>query len=277
MPIAKLSISKTVLPLLIRLLHDPDATDNAHASAWTCNEDFLEAWEEDPYLWAKDFQRMRKSNSRVEKPYLHVSISFDPNDPQQIALSDEQLLAFGKSYLEEMKLQHLQWIIFVRRDKPHLRIHFVVNRVGPEDSRAYNLSWSKLRFMQGLRVVEKAYGLKSPPRTGRLYQPTSAEAHSLKRKGPLPWKFDTAKRIDEAVKACDGTWENFLYHLKGHGVEARVARNGRGLAFRLKFTVDNEGEWIVIKASTLGRPYKLDALRDRVHAQSNANAASKAG
>src|SRR5579863_5246182 len=229
MPIAKLSTSTTVLPLLIRLLHDPDAKENAHASAWACNEDILVDWEADPYLWAKQFRMVREFNSRVELPYLHVSISFDPNDPQQTALSDKQLLAFGRSYLEEMKLKHLQWIMFVRRDKPHLRIHFVVNRVGYEDCRAYDLWKSKFRFMHGLRSIERAYGLKPPPRTRRLYQMTEAEAHSLKRGGPPPWKFETARRIDEAVTACNGTWENFLHHLQGHGLEARPSSNGLGL------------------------------------------------
>ena len=223
MPIAKLTTGKGAGGLMKYLEQGRAGATRDRASAWETN-----LGGQNRHDWAVYMVKRRQMNLNVQSPYLHISVSFDPHSEAQRNLSDEQILEFGKSYLEQMQLQEHQWVMAVHRDKEHPHVHIVVNRID-STGKAYNLSFSKLRFMEGLRQVEKAYHLEPPRELDRPYQPDRGERQRPEREGQLTWKLDAATRVGEAIEASDGTWEDFVAQLELRHMDLVLNPNGRGI------------------------------------------------
>jgi Relaxase/Mobilisation nuclease domain len=258
MPIVKLSTGKGAGGLMRYLQQGRKHAEPDRASAWQTN---LPG--EDREDWALFFAQRRVLNDRVLKPYLHLSVSFDPNDPDQVKLTDDQILAFGESYLERMGLHEHQWVMAVHRDREHPHVHVVVNRIG-DDGRPFDLWHSAMRFREGLRDVERDHGLNPPRELNRPYQPTRGERHRPVRDGELTWKLDLASRINDAIHTSDGTWDGLVTELQRADVDLMLNPNGRGISFALTDRADQEGRPIRMKASTLGKQYRMDGLKERL-------------
>jgi Relaxase/Mobilisation nuclease domain len=242
MPIVKLGRGKGVRGLLAYLRDGPKGQHLDRVPAWDTN---LRG--ESLSDWTRQFTAQRYLNERVQYPYLHASLSFDPNDELQASLTDAQMLSIGGRYLERMGLEEHQWVMAVHRDTEHPHVHMVVNRIG-EDGKPYDLWQSKERFIEGLRDTEQELGLDPP----------ELKIESLRMRG--------RESINQAIERSDGTWDGFTQELDRRRIQLHVNSNGKGLIFEFP---QSAGKSTRIKASSLGKSFTKNALERRLEAQRN--------
>ena len=75
----------------------------------------------------KEFNVVRQLKSNLSKAVYHVSLNLPYEDSNK--LSDEKFSNLARDYLEGMRFDENQYIIYKHFDQDHLHIHIVANRV----------------------------------------------------------------------------------------------------------------------------------------------------
>ena len=77
-----------------------------------------------------DFNMQRKMNPGLGQAVGHIALSWSPSDSDK--LNDEKMVSIAKEYLQKMKIQDTQVLMVRHKDKEHLHVHIVYNRVDNE-------------------------------------------------------------------------------------------------------------------------------------------------
>ncbi|RRT86374.1 relaxase/mobilization nuclease domain-containing protein [Empedobacter falsenii] len=104
----------------------------------------------------REMTEIAKGNSKVKKPVMHYSISFDEKDKTPEKVRIEAV----KSTMRDMGIKddNHQYIIVKHNDKAHPHYHVIVNRVGL-DGKALSDSYTKYRLEVAIDKAEKKLGL----------------------------------------------------------------------------------------------------------------------
>jgi hypothetical protein len=196
---------------------------------------------------------------RVEKPVYHLKISFHPKDHP--TRSEMQLVA--SRLLRDLGLDEHQSIIVGHKDKPHLHMHLLVNRVHPRTFEPWDRYRDWFKIERSLRGLEQELGFRLTP--GTLYElpdvpapnpalaRTTAEIQRYRRTGQRPF-VDVLR--DEGIPQLlreANSWRELEEELAARGLYLKKA--GRGL-----HVTDGEN---VAKASGLDRGSSLAKLEQR--------------
>lgn len=127
--------------------------------AWTASRNLPTS---DPELAATFMRATAGQSDRIQKPVYHVALSFDPNDPVDRANMER----VADRVLERLGLAEHQALIVAHRDRAHAHLHLLVNRVHPENGKAWERWKDQPVIQQVLREEERALGLREVP--GRL-------------------------------------------------------------------------------------------------------------
>ena len=212
---------------------------------------------------AREFAAVRQLRPDVEKPVVHVSLSFDPGRPDRQGdrqLRREELARLAEDYLKRMSYDpdRVQWVAIEHRDRPHQHVHLVVSRVRL-DGTLVRQEWRDFRRNKDVcQELERDYGLRSVDRTCEPLSraPTRGEDRMLRDRGVLSEKLQLKALIREAAQGTP-TMTEFLTRLQARGVQVRpnVARTGHvsGISYRL--------ERVAVKGSHLGRVYSWEGLQ----------------
>jgi hypothetical protein len=216
---------------------------------------------------AQEFGAVRQLRPDVEKPVMHVSLSFDPGRPDHPGdrvLSSEDMARISADYLKRMgyDLDRLQWVAVRHRDKEHQHVHLVVSRVRLDGSLVHQ-PWEYLRNQSVCRQIERdpRYNLRTIVQTREpgVRAPTRGEDRMLRDRGLLSEKEKLKRWIQEAARGRPSMSE-FIHRLESRGVQVRpnLARTGHvsGISYRL-------GR-VAVKGSTLGRNFSWEGLQ-RAH------------
>ena len=87
---------------------------------------------------AQEFKAVQELNQICERNTLSFILSPTVRDGEN--LSNRELGALTKSFIQQMKLQERQAVAYVHRDKEHTHVHLYVNRIDL-NGRAYNDSF----------------------------------------------------------------------------------------------------------------------------------------
>lgn len=107
---------------------------------------------------ANEMISVANNSTRVEKPVLHISVSFHPDEcPDQ-----ETMLKATHIYLEEMKIStdNHQIAIYEHHDTPHKHFHLYINRVNIETNTAIDMYRSYPKNDAACRKAEQMLGLR---------------------------------------------------------------------------------------------------------------------
>jgi hypothetical protein len=216
---------------------------------------------------AQEFGAVRQLRPDVEKPVVHVSLSFDPGRPDRPGdrdLSNVDMARISADYLKRMgyDLDRLQWVAVRHRDKEHQHVHLVVSRVRLDGGLVHQ-PWEYLRNQSVCREIERdpRYNLRTigQTRDPGVRAPTRGEDRMLRDRGLLSEKEKLKGLIQEAARGRPSMTE-FIHRLENRGVQVRpnLARTGHvsGISYRL--------DRVAVKGSTLGRDFSWDGLQ-RVH------------
>lgn len=193
---------------------------------------------------AREYQDVAGQNSRIRKPCWHQILSFVPGEEPDPKTMQKIVIDFADKFGFEMN----QFIAFTHRDKEHLHLHVVLNRVnahGKNTSLDSNNYYEVSRFC---REMEKKYGLV----------PTVDMPSSLSRDKYRESMTSTADRlryvIDEGI-ARTSTEKDLFAHLDRQGFKTIA---GREISF-----VDKK-DGTTLKGSSLGKEYSLAGIRTRL-------------
>lgn len=92
-------------------------------------------------------------SSRVEKPVMHIALSFSPADGPRLENSPQMARNIIEAYLHRMGLDDAQ---FIATQHPHF--HILVNRVFA-DGHVYKTGFERSRSVKACRAITEMYGL----------------------------------------------------------------------------------------------------------------------
>lgn len=144
---------------------------------------------------AREMTFQARANDRVQKPVLHLSISWAPEDRPTKA----QMRTIAGGMLEDLGVSAHQASIVAHVDKPYAHVHIMANRVHPQTCRVAprGLYWKQIHATA--RRSERAYGFREVP--SRLFQldgqkpPDRSQSLSRKawrtcaQRGEMPFQF----------------------------------------------------------------------------------------
>lgn len=220
---------------------------------------------------ARQMRFVSNANSRISKPVMHVSISFDAKE----RISEEQRQKAVQSVLKEMGVKSLdhQYLIVKHNDTANPHYHIVLNKVDL-DGKKLNLGFDgkKEEFIKNrLQVIadkiEQEQGLKRTEGRNIVYDANSEKAYrflskeekseqksrnkkAIREKNPNKREQQTAIKNEVSKVLQDKkliTADDFKQTLASKGIDVRFANNKNGI-YGVSFKTDK----ISVKASQIG-------------------------
>ncbi|RXG29926.1 relaxase/mobilization nuclease domain-containing protein [Leeuwenhoekiella marinoflava] len=107
---------------------------------------------------AQEFKAVQELNQICERNTLSFILSPTVRDGEN--LSNRELGALTKSFIQQMKLQERQAVAYVHRDKEHTHVHLYVNRIDL-NGRAYNDSFIGKQSQLAAERTARELGLQT--------------------------------------------------------------------------------------------------------------------
>lgn len=104
------------------------------------------------------FNILASLSSRVEKPVMHIVLSFSPDDASRLANSPQMAKNIIEGYMHRMGLDGTQYIATEHRNTEHPHFHILANRVFP-DGHVYRTGFERSRSVKACRELTQIYGL----------------------------------------------------------------------------------------------------------------------
>lgn len=207
----------------------------------------------------EDFKRWIPSNSRTERPMMHISLNPHPDD----RLTDAQLAQLADDYLKMMGYDNVPYIVFKHEDIDRFHLHIVALRI---DTYGRCIS-DRNNFYKNKKVcreLEQRYGLKV------------AERERMSPDTPITKidpNGDIKRQVQNTVKLVGMRWQFQsigeynailgLYNVKCELTDGKV--NGREYHGLVYFVTDDNGNTIAtpLKASRLGKFASRTAIENK--------------
>ena len=206
----------------------------------------------------RSFEAYLAANLRTEKPVIHLSLNPHPDD----RLSDGQLEAIGREYMEKLGYGDQPYIIFRHEDNARPHIHIVSLRIDEQGRKIRDYKeWE--RSMKICRELEQKYGLV--PSTKEERKASGAMTAVEYRKGDL--KHQIANVVRPALQ--DYRFRSFREFKALLGLfnvtveEVRKSVDGRICHGLVYAALDEKGRrcGVGIKSSDIGRSVGYEALK----------------
>lgn len=146
-----------------RYLEQPKAgRENLQRVAWTDVRNLITAG--DVNAAAREMALMARANSRVDRPVLHMSISWAPEDNPH----PNQMREVTYRVLDAIGCSTHQSVLVAHGDESYAHVHTMTNRIHPETSNACPSSFFYRTVQTTLRHAEREMGFRETP--GHLFQ-----------------------------------------------------------------------------------------------------------
>lgn len=203
-----------------------------------------------------DFMQWMPTTTKTERPMVHISLNPHPDD----ILSDAQLSAIAREYMEKMGFGDMPYMVYKHTDINRHHMHIVALRVRTDGSCISDKN-NFYRSKEITRELEKKYGLKTAERekvtpdtpllkidpSGDLKKQVAAVVKII----GMRYKFQTIGEYNAVLN---------LFNVKCENTDGRV--NGREYHGLVYFALDDNGNVIAapFKASRLGKFARRDAI-----------------
>lgn len=164
-------------------------------------------------------------SSRVEKPVMHIALSFSPADGPRLENSPQMARNIIEAYLHRMGLDDAQFIATQHRNTEHPHFHILANRVFA-DGHVYKTGFERSRSVKACRAITEMYGLTMGE--GR----SNINEHALKE--PDRSRQMLYREISHALKYSDNS-RDFWNRLRSSGVHAHPKfKDGKVVGYSFK-------------------------------------------
>ncbi|KAB2858744.1 MAG: relaxase/mobilization nuclease domain-containing protein [Flavobacteriales bacterium] len=182
----------------------------------------------------KDFQLIQALNDRAVNKSIHAIISLNPKDDLS-KLTNQDLIDIGDQYMIKQGFDNNQSATYIHRDKEHLHLHIVANRINLE-GKCTSSSHNYAKNIEFSKQMEEKYQLINTNRKvkGVDFVKDNARANIIREK------------IHKSLVNSNSI-EQFCAEMKNQQVLVII---GRGISF-----IDSSGT--KFKGSEVGREYSL--------------------
>ena len=164
-------------------------------------------------------------SSRVEKPVMHIVLSFSPDDASRLANSPQMAKNIIEGYMHRMGLDGTQYIATEHRNTEHPHFHILANCVF-SDGHVYKTGFERSRSVKACRALTEIYGLTMGQ--GR----SNVNEASLKE--PDRSRQILYREISHALKYSDSS-RDFWNLLRSAGVHAHPKfKDGKVVGYSFK-------------------------------------------
>jgi hypothetical protein len=209
---------------------------------------------------AREFSHVRQLRPDCKKPVLHIALRLPAGED----VSAEQWLKITLTLFKLMRLSANRPWTLVKHLGEH--VHLVTSRVD-YNGKVWTGEFEALRLIEATQQIEKLFGLTVTPglkgRDKRQTRLTSGQIKKISREAgrgeapEIPAKVQIAERIERALTACNGTFDDFQKRLALLGVTAKLntaktTRHISGISFAF--------EGVAIKGSKIARAFTWQGL-----------------
>jgi hypothetical protein len=216
-------------------------------------------------VWTR---RIRGANAMPESLFVHVSLSFHPDDRDII--NKDIAMIITNEIINEVMPGNRPMLSVIHGDTQHLHTHFLVGTVD-ESGRIWNPRFDYRLWEMACERAEKKYKLhrvkfrkacaeKDPERMPLEKSVTGKELQSIVRTGQLTPKAYVQQALRDSLKG-EVDFADFVIALEQKGIELllNVAKTGHisGASYRY----DNS----TYRGSALGKAYSWKGIAKRTH------------
>ena len=198
-----------------------------------------------PRTVAIDFDaqvRAYTGNREIRKPVYHWSLSYSPKDN----VSDEQMLADAKDFLNRVGFANTQYIISVHKDKKHLHTHIESNIVDNEGKRISTFRLIDRAHEAAAAITrERGYTWGETTKKEDITQEKIHDPHDRVRK--------MIKPVVKEALAASTSLDEFVEKLKKAGISCRYTEAADGKRGRISYSYKYESRDHDFKGSSLAR------------------------
>lgn len=216
--------------------------DGTLITSFKCTERFADHEFEDIALKAR----------KIKKPRIgyHAMIAFSPKDD----IDYKRALEIGKHIIDEYTEGKYQYVLSVHTDQEHIHVHCIMNSVGLEDFRKFQIADKDLDKLEkitdricrenNLSVIEEKTGVKG--RSKYEYE---------KHLNGDSWKDTLRQKIDKNI-LLSNSFEEFIERMQME--EGYEIKQGKYLSFRLP------GQERFTRNRKLGEAYSVENIKERI-------------
>jgi len=137
---------------------------------------------------AADMMRTAEINSRVQRPFYHLVLSWHPDERPK----PEDQIAAMEMMLERLGLEEHQAVVGVHDDCDHLHVHAAINTVHPLSGKVWSKKHDHARIENACRAIEHHFGW--PHDKGRFDVTITNTGDVELRPAPDRWQQKEAAR-----------------------------------------------------------------------------------
>lgn len=210
----------------------------------------------------RSFEPYLALNRNTKKTVFHVSLNPDVRDN----LTDEQLSAIAREYMERMGYGEQPYYIFKHRDIDREHIHIVSVRVDAE-GRKIDHNFERRRSVEVLRELEQRYGLHPAPEGEERKVFDTVRKVEYGRENLTQQMRSTVRLLAEQYRF--GSIHEFRTLLNLYNVDLEQRRGvagGKPFEGIMYSATDERGKWLgaPIKASRLTPKGGIKYLQSRI-------------
>jgi len=233
----------------------------------------------------QEFEFSRRNNLAIERPCLHLILSYSKTDEQRQHLDNELLAALAEEHFsgcavlsrwhrplaaldpevyrqqletfKEEELHHYQMFSAVHEDVHHRHTHTVGSRINVLDGKCLETWQNRLKSQYVIRELEERYGLEinqsSSEKDRRGLSRRQLEKQSETDRKPVQLELqETLDATLPQVKTLDG----LVDALRESGVDMRLHQRETGELYGVSYKKDG----VAFRGSALGKKYSFKGL-----------------
>lgn len=195
----------------------------------------------------KQFDQVRKLNLNLEKPVMHLTLSFAPGEQ----LSKSTLEEIIWDCAEHLGFEKNQFISLEHTDTEHQHVHLVVNRIG-YDRKTLSDSNNFKQMVTFCRKTERKFGLQE------VLSPKKFLKGSEKL---LPRSDERKEKLRETIYSVLKVSNDFAAFEKAISNKGYRVEKARGISFYDAQKVKVKGSEIGFSLSVIENFFKMDMFR----------------
>ncbi len=177
-------------------------------------------------LMSADFESQRQLRPQKHQAVFHSVLSFYPGEK----LENAKMVEIAEKYLQQIGMDHTQYVIAKHIDKNHLHLHLIANRVDC-DGKSIRENW------QGLRAKKVSQNLTQEFRLVQVLKKNLALTHLEALNESEARRYQVYQSISQELPKCD-SWEELEKRLLIRGIDTRFrydseTRERQGVSFRI--------------------------------------------
>lgn len=232
-----------------------------------------------------EFEQSRRNNPDINRPCLHLILSYSKEDERLQTLDNDLLAEISKEHFagcavlsrwhkplkeldkneyqkqveefKETELHHYQFFSALHEDVHHRHTHLVGSRINTIDGKCLETWQNRIKSQYVIRDIEERYGLEINQSSWEKDRKglSRRQLEKLAETGIKPVQLELQEVLDETLKRVE-TVDDLVKALEESGVDVQLHQRKSGQVYGVSY----EKNGIAFRGSDLGKKYSFKGL-----------------